>query len=447
MKQRGIKRRRWLKQAVRASAVIPALVPASVIGAKDKKPPSDRITFGMIGTGRQTYYRNLPQLLASKEAQVVAVCDVDKWRLQNAKKKTEDHYAKAGGGSYKGCKAVVDYREVLSNPKIDAVMIATPDHWHTTMTLEAFKAGKDVSLEKPITRSIGEGRAIIKAAEKYKCIFRVDSEFRSLSNFHRAAELIRNGCIGKVKRVEVGVPRGDVGCPPQNPMPVPEDLDYDRWLGSAEKKPYTQKRVHPPRSYGRPGWMRCLDYCDGMITNWGSHLNDVAMWSAKKETTSPVKVRATGTYPPKESFWNVLLTFDAAYEFADGLIWQYKIEKPSIRLEGEKGWIYCEYSNRAIRASDPRLLKTELAPDAIRFPMRSDKADFIHGVKTRTKTMENEGVGHRVQTLCLLANIAIKVGRELRYDPEAEKFIDAPDADKWLDAPITTPVHRKAAEK
>ena len=269
----NISRRRFLARsgaAAAAGVALPALIPSGVLSAADRPGANERIGVGMIGVGRQAYLKNMKQFLKMPDVQILAVCDVDSWRLANAKKAIEEQYGKSKpSGAYKGCDAYLDFNEVLARKDVDAVMISTPDHWHAPMALAAFKAGKDVSLEKPITRTVAEGRRISDTAAKLKRVFRVDSELRSTRGVHRAAELIRNGRIGRVHTVTVGVPLGDVGCPPQSDMPVPKELDYERWQGPAPRAAYTQKRVHPPKSYGRPGWMRHLFYCDGMITNWG----------------------------------------------------------------------------------------------------------------------------------------------------------------------------------
>jgi len=435
-----VSRRGFLKSTAAAICVAPAIVPGAAIGAEGKTPPADRINIGMIGMGRQAYLRNMKQFLAMEDVQLLAVCDVDSWRLDNAKKAIEGHYAKRKpSGSYKGCDTYVDFRDVLGRSDIDAVMISTPDHWHAPMALAAFEAGKDVSLEKPITRTIAEGRRLSDMAAKFKRVFRVDSELRSNRSVHRAAELIRNGRLGKIHTVTVGVPGSDVGCPPQPEMPVPKNLDYERWQGPAPRAPYTQKRVHPPNSYGRPGWMRHLFYCDGMITNWGTHLDDGAMWCCNLERTGPVEIEGAGTYPPAESFWNVLLKFEVKYRFANGINWTYRTEKPYFKIEGAEGWIYADF--RTIRSQPASILKSKIGPEEIHFRFKSDKRDFIDCVKSREETLEPAEVGHRVTSLCHLGHIAIQVGRKLAFDPQKERFTNNQAANAWLDKPITAPKH------
>jgi predicted dehydrogenase len=404
-----------------------------------KAAPGNRISVGMIGVGRQTVMVNLKQFLAMPDVQVVAVCDVDAWRVDKAKQQVEDAYAKqSASAAYKSCKIYKDFRELLQDKSIDAVMIGTPDHWHVPMSIEAIKAGKDVSCEKPLTRFIAEGRQLSNLATKHKRVFRNDSEFRSLQNFHRAVELVRNGRIGKLHTIRSGVPQTDVGCPPQPAMPVPPELDYERWQGPAPRAPYTEKRVHTPKSYDRPGWMRHQFYCDGMVTNWGAHLNDIAQWANNTERTGPVEVEARGTFPEADSFWNVMLSFEAEYRFANGVRMFYKSEKPYVRFEGSDGWILAEYG-KPLQAQPATILDSKIREDEIHFPFKSDKQDFIDAVKSRGQTLEDAEVGHRTMSLCHLANIAVQVGGKLQWDPAKEKFTNSAAANAYVSKPILGP--------
>ena len=418
---RPISRRSFLR---RSGAVVaaPMIVPNSVFGAD---APSNRVNIGAIGAGRQACYSNLPWFVKSPDCRVVAVCDVDSWRLNNARKAVEKQYAKEKpSGAYKGCATYGDFRELLARDDIDAVMVSTPDHWHVPISIAAVKAGKDAACEKPLSMSINESRVLAKAVQEHGRVFRVDSEFRSHDYFHHACELVRNGRIGKLHTIRTGVPRGDIGCGDEPEMPVPEELDYNMWQGPAPLAPYTEKRVHPPHGYGRPGWMRIQTYCDGMITNWGTHLNDVAQWGHGTDHTGPVEVQATGTYPTG-GLWNVLLSFEARYKFADGVDMFYAIEDaPFVRFEGDEGWIHAGYGE-ALQASSESILQEEIGPDETHLPLKHELQDFIDCVKTRGRTLENEEVGHRTTSLCHLANISIKLGgQKLRWDPDKEEFID-----------------------
>ena len=405
-----------------------------------KVSPSNRVTVGVIGIGRQTVHTNLPQFFSMPDVQVTALCDVDAWRLANAKKQVEDAYAQQlTSGTFKGVTTYQDYHELLANPTLDAVFIGGPDHWHVQMSMDAIKAGKDVSCEKPITRCIADGRALSDLVKKHARVFRTDSEFRSLENFHRAVTLVRNGRIGKLHTIRTGVPGTDVGCPAQPKMPVPPELDYERWQGPAIHAPYTEKRVHTPKSYDRPGWMRHRYYCDGMITNWGAHLNDIAQWGNGTDRSGPVEVEAHGTYPPADSFWNVLLNFQAEYRYASGVRLFYRTdEKVYVRFEGSEGWIFAEYL-KPLQAEPASVLDSKIGNHEIHFPFKSDKQDFIDAVKTRGDTLEDAEVGHRTTSLCHLANIAIQVGKKLEWDPATERFTNSPSANDWVGKWIQAP--------
>jgi predicted dehydrogenase len=426
--------------ATGAAVLAPAIVPAAALGKDGSEAASNRVVVGLIGVGRQDHFHNRKQFLAMPEVHIAAVCDVDAWRLNNAKAIVEAQYGKnAPSGTYHGCAAYRDFHELLARDDIDAVMIATPDHWHTPITLAAFEAGKDVSLEKPITRTIAEGRRIAEAAARLKRVFRVDSEFRTKPGVRHAVTLVRNGRIGKVVRVEVGVPQSDVGCPPQPEMPVPEELDYERWQGPAPRAFYTERRVHKPQAYERPGWMRHLYYCDGMITNWGSHTLNGALWAVDLDRTGPVEIEATGAYPPPDSFWNVMLQFSITYRFAGGVECRYDTGRPYFRIVGTNGWVEADF--REVKAEPESLLSAQFGPDDLQFPAaaKSDKQDFIDCVKSREETLEPAEVGHRVTSMCHLGHIAVQVGGVLRWDPEKERFRDNDAANAWIDKPIHAP--------
>ncbi len=438
MKSRS--RRTFLKQAAVVLAT-PWIVPSHVVTqnalAQNTPLPNDLLRMGMIGTGRQCYFVNIPGFVRNRRNQVVALCDVDSWRLEEAKKKVLEFYEKSVSlKKPASIETYVDYKELLARPDIDAVMISTPDHWHTIQAVDAMKAGKHVALEKPIIRTIAEGQELVKVSAETKRIFRVDSEFRSGKGAHQAAELVRNGRLGKIRKVLVCVPQSDIPCPPQPDMPVPKELDYERWQGPAARAPYTVNRVHTPQKWDRPGWMRRLDYCDGMVTNWGTHLLNGALWALGLDRTGPLEIEGKGTYPDPESFWNVLLNFEIKYRYPGDIEIVYKTDKPYYRIEGDKGWI--EVSFQGIKAEPESLLKETIGDDEIRFPLRSEKEDFIDAILSGGDTLEPAVVGHRVTSTCLLGHIAVRTGEKLRWDSEKERFLDNPKAAEYLDKPITT---------
>jgi len=427
----GVSRRGMLKGTALAAAGVaaPIVLPGLARGAA---APSNRITIGMIGMGRQAYHSNVRSFLGMKDVQVVAVCDVDTWRLDNGRKRVNERYAaQTRSGTYKGCATTRDFRDILARDDIDAVMISTPDHWHVPMAIAAAKAGKDICCEKPLTLTIHEGRVLSDTVRRYERVFRTDSEFRSHWYFHKACELVRNGRIGRLRRIRTGVPKGDVGCPPQPIMPVPKELDYDAWLGPAAAAPYTERRVHRPKSYSRPGWMRVRDTCDGMICNWGTHLNDIAHWGGGFDRTGPVEIEGTGTYPEDGGLWNVLTSFTIHYRYANGVTLDYFMDRPYVRFEGDEGWIHANYGGK-LEASSPSILTSKIGAGETPLVSKHEKRDFIDCVKTRATTMADAEVGHRTNSMCHLGHIAVQTGCKLRWDPDTERFDNDPRATRYL---------------
>jgi myo-inositol 2-dehydrogenase / D-chiro-inositol 1-dehydrogenase len=440
----ALSRRVFLQQSttvIAAAASAPLVVPARVLGADGQVAPSNRIALGMIGTGRQAVHANIPGFLKEPDAQIVAVCDVDAWRMDQARRQVETYYAgQRAAGTFQGCATFRDFRDLLARRDIDAVMISTPDHWHVPMAIAAVKAGKDVACEKPLTRSIAEGRKLSDLVTREKRVFRTDSEFRSLRTFHRAAELVRNGKIGKLQQIITATPK-DSTLPAQPAMPVPEELDYELWLGPAPQAPYTEKRVHPRHeAKGRPGWLCIRDYADGMLANWGAHLNDIAMWANNTERTGPVEIEGHGTYPPAGNLWNIIQDFEVHFRFANGVRLTCKTEKPYIRFEGTEGWIQVTYPND-IEAQPESLLSWKPGPGELALPYKtSEKRDFLDAVKTRGATQADAEVGHRNTSLSHLGLLAIELGRMVRWDPAAEKCPGDDAANKRLEPkPVRAP--------
>lgn len=427
-KSHKITRRNTLKGLMTTSAVLgfPAIVPSTVFG---QNAPSKRIHVAMIGMGRQAKHANLPPFLHSDDAKVVAVCDVDSWRLANAKVQVDAHYKN------KDCRAYRDWREVLARDDVDAVMNSTSDQWHVPISLAAVRRGLHVSCEKPLTLSVAEGRVLANAVKARGVTFRTDSECRTHAYMHKTAELVRNGYIGNIKRIEVGVPSGDCAGGSATPMPVPGELNYEMWVGPAPMKPYCVDRVHPRESYARPGWMRCRDTCEGMITNWGTHVLDVAQLINNTERTGPVSVSGSGSYPEAGSgMWNVLVSFKAQFTYASGVVLDYIMAKNAyIRVEGDEGWIHANWlGGGGLSASDMNILRLKLKDGDLRIPQRSDKGDFLHGIKNNAPTMADAEIGHRTCSMGQLAHIAIQCGKRLEWDPKDERFGNDEEANKML---------------
>ena len=446
MKSREIKkasalnRREFLKSSAATGAVLlgPMIVPVSVFGAD---APSERINVGAIGVGRMGN-GDLGEALGAKQVQVVAVCEVDSNRAEAARQRVEKHYAnRSPGGSYKGCAAYGDFRELIAREDIDAVQIATPDHWHVLPGVAAAQAGKDIFLQKPFSLTIEEGRVLSDTVRRYGRVFQVGSQQRSDSRFRQACELVRNGRIGELKAVKVGFGT-DPGTEPQATMPVPAGLDYDFWLGPAPWAPYTEKRVHPASGYGRPGWLRIADYGAGMITGWGSHHNDIAQWGMGTEYTGPVEIEAEAQFP-KDGLWDVHGAFRIEYTYANGVkvtCADTKKNKQGVLFEGTQGWVYVRRGH--IDANPKSLLDSTIKPNEIHlYKSTSHKGNWFECIKSRKETVAPAEVAHRSCSVCLLGEIAMQLGRKLKWDPDREEFINDAEANKMVSKPMRSPWH------
>ncbi len=423
--------------AVGAGLALPTIVPSSVFGAE---APSERITLGCIGVGRMGT-GDLGEALGFKQVQVVAVCDLDSRRAQLAQKRIESTYAKRSpGGDYKGCATYGDFRELVARNDIDAVQIATPDHWHTLPALEAARSGKDIFLQKPLTLTIQEGRILSDTVRRYNRVFQVGSQQRSDKEWRTACELVRNGRVGKLQQIIVGFGT-DPGCGPKPTMPVPENLNYEMWLGPAPWAPYTEERVHPQNSItARPGWLRISDYGAGMITGWGSHHLDIVQWGMGTEDTGPVEIQGETEFP-KDGLWDVHGPFRIEYTYANGVKVICADEgkvKGGVRFEGDKGWVWV--TRGRIDAEPKSLLQETIgAGETKLYVSNNHKGNFYECIKSRKPTIAPVEVGHRSCTICLLGDIAMRLGRKLRWDPAKEQFLNDDAANKMLSKPMRAP--------
>lgn len=400
---------------------------------------SNKITVGCIGVGRMGL-GDMREVLGFKEAQVVAVCDVDSRRTRNAQRIVEQRYsARSKNGSFKGCAGYSDFRELVAREDIDAVLIATPDHWHALPAIAAAKAGKDIFLQKPLTLTIEQGRVLSDTVQRYGCIFQVGSQQRSDTRFRFACELVRNGRIGKLHTIKVGFGT-DPATGPEPTMPVPEGLDYDMWLGPAPWVKYTEKRVHPRNSYDRPGWLRIQDYGAGMITGWGSHHLDIAQWGMGTELSGPVEVEGRAEYP-KDGLWDVHGDFRIEYIYANGvklICMDNKRNKQGVLFEGTEGWVYVKRGH--IDAHPKSLLTSTIEPNELHlYKSNNHKANFLECIKSRAETIAPVEIGHRSCTVCLLGDIAMRLGRKLKWNPQQERFVDDAEANRMVSRPMRSP--------
>ena len=455
---REISRRKALQLAaggVGASSVLaagfPAIVPASVFGAT---APSNRIQVGAIGTGRISRVHDMPGIWRYDQAQIVAVCDLDSRRVEDAKTLVNGYYGKKTGKPFDGVTGYHDYKELLASQDVDAVVISTPDHWHALVAIAAVEAGKDVYLQKPASLTIAEGRALSDAVHRSGRIFQIGSQQRSAAQFRFAAELVRNGRIGQLKTVSVGLP-GDPGGDEEPEMAVPKNLDYEKWLGSTPWVYYTEKRVHPQDGYGRPGWLRCEQFGAGMITGWGAHHVDSAHWGMDTEYTGPLEIWGTAEFP-EHGLWDVHGPFRTEAIYANGVHMIISGDLPNgIKFEGTQGWVFVSRGNEAVTssdpvaklkdaealsASDPKILSSVIGPNEIHLYESSEHhGNWLDCIRSRKPTIAPAEVAHRSCSACLLHHIAMKTGRRLRWDPLRERFHDDDEANAMLSRPQRWP--------
>jgi predicted dehydrogenase len=433
--------------------IMPTIVPSSVFG---KNAPSEMINIGQIGFGRIAMTHDLQETLKYDTARVVAVADFDSNRLLKGKQFIESYYTKkTGNAGYVNVKTHGDYHEILADKSIDAVIISTPDHWHSQPALEAALAGKDIYLQKPTSLTIKEGRLLSDVVRRQKVILQVGTQQRSSAQFRYAAELVRNGRIGKLHTVKIGLP-GDPSGPPAPEMPVPKNLNYKAWLGSTPEVFYTEIRVHPQNSItDRPGWLRCEQFGAGMITGWGQHHFDSAAWGMDTEYTGPVSIEAVAEFP-KSGLWDVHGDFMSKAEYSNGITMYTSGGYPNgIRYEGSEGWIFVTrgaYSvtpsdpnvaagnTKALDASDPKILSSVIKENEIHLYVSEEQhGNWLDCIKSRKEPISPVEIGHRACTVCLVTHIAMKLGRKLRWDPVKEVFINDNEANSMLSRPQRAP--------
>jgi len=418
-------RRDFIKAACAGAG--PLLLSSRLFGAE---APSNRVTLACIGVGSMGT-GNLQGFLWTPGVQVLAVCDVDAQRRDEARSIVDKHYAaKAPAGGKKGCAAYTDLRECLARDDIDAVCIATADHWHVPASYYAIKAGKDVYCEKPLSLTVREGRVLSDAVRRYGRVFIMGSQQRSEWRFRFASELVLNGRIGQVQHVKVGLNKGRAHVP-VTPMPVPKDLDYDLWVGPSAFRPYHKDCVHYNFRF-------ISDYSGGQMLNWGSHHLDIAQWGLGTDRSGPVEVSGRGDFPTDGPYDNPV-TFNVDYRYANGVTLNCSTANPiGVRWEGTQGWIAVDRGR--IAAEPASLLKATLRPDEIHLvESRSHKEHFVECIRNRTETVAPCEVGHRSATMGHIGNIAMVLQRSLRWDPDHELFVNDAEANRLLDRPMRGP--------
>jgi len=430
--------------------VVPAIVPSTVFG---KSAPSNKILIGQIGCGRMGR-GDMLSVMNFDQARYIAVSDLDRKRLKDGKTHVENFYLKKKGRKEVDVKMYDDYRELLANPEIDAVVISTPDHWHVQPAAQAALAGKDIYLQKPMSLTIAEGRFLSDIVHRTGRIFQIGSQQRSATQFRYACELVRNGRIGKIHTVKVGLP-GDPAGDEEPEMPVPPNLNYNMWLGSTPEVYYTEKRVHPQHDYGRPGWLRCEQFGAGMITGWGAHHLDIAHWGMGTEYTGPVEIKARAEFP-KKGLWNVHGDFRVEAKYANGATMIVSGDFPNgVRFEGSEGWIFVTRGNyrvtdsdpvtfdtnrKSLDASDPKILTSKIGPDEIHlYESHNHYGNWLECIRTRKQPIAPVEVAHRSTSACLLSHIAMKLPDTLYWDPQKERFHNNDAANAMISRPQRYP--------
>jgi len=430
IKRKEMNRRRFLKNAtgIAAGAVaFPYIVSSSALGNAGNVAASNRIVMGCIGMGGMGT-GDMRGFLNKKEVQVVAVCDVDKSHRDKAKKNVDDKYKNDD------CKTYLDFRDVIARDDIDSLSLAMPDHWHSIPAVMGARAGKDIHAQKPLARTISEGRAICDAVKRYGVIWQTGSQQRSGRDFHRACELVRNGRIGKVTRVEVGLPTGG-GSDNKPVQPVPEGVDWDFWLGPAPWVPY--------RGIMHWNWRWMMDYSGGQLTDWAGHHIDIAHWGLDLERTGPVEIEGKGVYP-KDGIYDVPMEYKFTCKYANGVVMIVANNKQipqGTKWYGESGkWIYVKRGK--LEANPASVLKEVIGPDEIKlYRSRDHKQNFLDCVKSRKETIAPAEVAHRSISVGLLGEIAMLTQRKLRWDPDKEIFGNDEQANRMLWRPMRSPWH------
>jgi predicted dehydrogenase len=427
MKKSGLSRRRFVQTTaglISASALGPQWFTLPVANADEGEPTSknDRLRFGAIGTG--------PQGMgitgrAQRFGDIVAVCDVDRTRAEEAKEKF--------GGQ---AEIYEDYRKLLDRNDIDAVTIGTPDHWHTAICLAALRSGRDVYCEKPLTLTIDEGKLLVRTVQETGRILQVGTQQRSDARFRLACELVRNGRIGKLKKITVTLPPAVEGGPFET-KPVPENLNWDFWLGQAPYVDYIPERCH----YTFRWW---FEYSGGTMTDWGAHHMDIAHWGMGIENGGPLEIEGHGTLPNIPNGYNVPNNFTVDYLYPDDVHVHVNIGDNGVLFEGDKSRVYV---NRGRITGKPyeELAENPLPEDRIRLHESNDHmGDFVKSVRTREQPVSDVVSQHRSVSACHLANISMRLGRKLKWDPEQELFIDDSEANSMLRRPQRAPYQIEA---
>jgi predicted dehydrogenase len=424
MKNHPVSRRKFIIQTITATAAASAftIIPRHVLG-KGFTPPSDKVHLGFIGTGK-LIHELFPRFASLPDVTILAGCDVDKKKIQWFKEAVEKYYAdKTGKSDYVNIVKYELFEELLDRQDIDAVVVATPDHWHALVSIAAMKAGKDVYCEKPLSHRVKEGRAMVNTARKYERVVQTGTMQRSWKDFRTACELMRNGYVGEIKKVfvNVGDPPIDCNLPGE---PEPEYLNWDRWLGPAQMRLYNAVLAPPIEDEDWPNWRLYNEFGGGGMTDWGAHMFDIAQWGLGMDETGPVKV-----IPPKKS--NAVRGIK--YIYANGVEMIHKDFKRgwAVRFKGTEGTL--DVSREFLDSKPGNIAKQVLKDTDKRLYFSDNHYDnWIQCIKKRSRPVADVEIGHRTATVCNIGNICYRLRRPLDWDPEKEEFKNDPEANKLL---------------
>lgn len=407
----------WIASAV----AIPNFIPSSALGRSGTVSPSERLTMGGIGLGNQGMH-NLRNFLTCPDLCVLAVCDVDTNHRTRAKQTVDSAY---GNGD---CAAYNDFREILAREDVDTVLIATPDHWHAILSIEAAKAGKHIYCEKPISLTIAEGRTVAETMKRYGTVYQSGTQRRSNACFRFGVDIARSGMLGRLHTLHCYYHNGPT-CPPQKIEPVPNGFDYDRWLGPAPFEAYTTRRCH-----GSFRWI--YDYSGGQLTDLGAHFNDLAQWANDSEYSGPIEYEGWAEFP-RDGLFNTPVKFGVVATYVDGVKMIYHDETEPGRgprgnkFVGTEGWVSVDDTGKITASSDAIMQKVRMTQRGYEYMMGHHR-NFLDCVKTRSLPISNAEVSHRSVTTCHAGNICLRLGRKLRWDPENERFLNDDTANRML---------------
>ncbi len=418
-------RRDFLKKSAVLSSFF--IVPRHVLGGAGFLAPSDKITLGFIGCGKQSGgLRN--RFLSLDDTQLVAASDVYKSKLETFIAGAHKVYEEKSGSSYKAVEAYDDFRELLARKDIDAVVIVSPDHWHASMAVKAAEAGKDIYCEKPLSLTVKEGRAMVKAARKHDRVFQTGSMQRSSPEFTQAVQLVRSGAIGTVQKIHVSV-----GGPPKPwdlaPETAPADLNWDRWMGpNTIERPFSHRLAPPLSASFWPDWRSYDEFGGGFMTDWGAHMFDIGQWGLDMDASGPTDI----IYPEDTGKEGKGLI----YQYANGVQMIHRPEgKNYCHFVGTEGEVWV--TRGEIKTTPDNLkAKTFKPEDTSVYVCTNHYQDFLNAVKTRKNPICDVEVGHRTATVCNIGNIAYRLGTSLRWDPAKEKFKGNKAANKLLGRPL-----------